>query len=76
MEVKKTIAIESIPIIMLEDDDDMGMELPVELAMAIPDIVAVVVSDPDMVVLMPLMLEPVIDIMLLSTIEVCWYHSQ
>ena len=67
MEVKNTIAIEFIPIIMLEDVD-MGMELPVELAIGIPDIVVVGELDIDMAILMPLMLEPVIDMMLLSRV--------
>lgn len=30
LEVKKTIAIESIPIIVVPDGDDVGIELPVE----------------------------------------------
>lgn len=65
VEVKNTIAIDSIPIIIVVDDD-MGMEPLVELAMGIPDIVLVGEPDADMVILMPLMLEPLIGIMLLS----------
>lgn len=39
VEVKNVMAIESIPIML--DDDVMGMELSVELAMDIPDMVLV-----------------------------------
>lgn len=66
-EVKNTIAIESIPISMLEDDD-MGIELPVEVAIDIPDIVEVGESDTEIVILMPLIL--------LSMIEVCKCFSR
>jgi hypothetical protein len=46
VEVKNVIAIESIPIIVvLADDDDMGMELSVELAMDIPEVLD---GEPDM----------------------------
>lgn len=71
MEVKNTMAIESIPIIIVEDDA-MGMEVLVELAMDIPDIAVVGEPDTDVVILMPLMplmplmLAPVIGIILLS----------
>ncbi|KAL9105994.1 MAG: hypothetical protein Q9227_008902 [Pyrenula ochraceoflavens] len=61
------MAIESIPIIILEDDD-MGMELPLVLAIDIPDMVVVGEADVDMDISMPLMLEPDIDIMLLSIV--------
>ena len=57
VEVKKTIAIESMPIIIPEDIEDMGIELVVELAIAIPDIVAVGGTDIDMVMAIPSMLE-------------------
>ena len=46
VEVKKVIAIESIPIIVVSDDDT---ELAVELAMDIPDMVLVAESDMDIV---------------------------
>lgn len=49
VEVKKVIAIESIPIIVMLDDEDMGMEPAVELAMDIADIVLVADPDPDIV---------------------------
>lgn len=58
IEVKNTIAIESIPIIVL-DVDDMGIELLPELVIDIPDIVFVGELDIDIVMLispMPLML--------------------
>jgi hypothetical protein len=48
VEVKKVMAIESIPIIVMSDDDDM--ELSVELAMDIAD---VVVADPVIDIVMP-----------------------
>ena len=58
MEVKNTMAIESIPIML--EDDDIGMELSVELLIDIPDMVAVGEADIDM--LMPLMLALDMDI--------------
>ncbi len=45
VEVKKVMAIESIPIIIVLVDDDMAMEVVVELAMDISDMV--LVGDPD-----------------------------
>ena len=57
VEVKNTIAIESMPIIMSEDIEDIGIELAVELDIAIPDIVAVGDVDVDVDIAIPLMLE-------------------
>ena len=73
MEVKNTIAIESIPIIMPEPDD-VDMELPVSLAIDIADVVVVGEPDPDMAIPIPLILEPGIDIVLLSMLVVGWYQ--
>lgn len=67
VEVKNTMAMDSIPMSMVEDDA-IGMELLVELAIDMPDIVEVGEVDVDMVILMPL-----IDIMLMSMIEVYRY---
>ncbi|KAK5412241.1 hypothetical protein LTR06_005211 [Exophiala xenobiotica] len=64
VEMKKTMAMDSIPMSVL-DDDDIGMELAID----IPDVVEVGEADVDMVILMPLM--PLIDNMLLSMTEVC-----
>ena len=76
MDVKKTIAIESIPIIMPEEDDDGVMELPISLAIDIPDVVVAGGPDTDMVMLISPMLEIDIDILLLSRPVVCRYHSR
>lgn len=51
VEVKNVIAIESIPIIVMPDDEDVGMVLAVELAMDIADMV--LVGDPDIDIVMP-----------------------
>ncbi|KAK5267512.1 hypothetical protein LTR96_007545 [Exophiala xenobiotica] len=64
VEMKKTMAMDSIPMSVL-DDDDIFMELAID----IPDVVEVGEADVDMVILMPLM--PLIDNMLLSMTEVC-----
>ena len=45
------MAIEAIPIIVMLDDDDMSMELAVELAMDIAEMV--LVGDPDADIVMP-----------------------
>ena len=57
-------------------DGDMGVELPVELAIDIPDIVEPGVPDEDVVILMPLISEAVIDIMLLSMTVVSLSQQQ
>jgi hypothetical protein len=49
VEVKKVMAIESIPIIVMSDDDDI--ELLVELAIDVADMV--LVEDPDTDIVMP-----------------------
>jgi hypothetical protein len=51
IEVKNVMAIEAIPIIVMLDDDDMSMELAVELAMDIAEMV--LVGDPDADIVMP-----------------------
>ncbi|KIW59049.1 hypothetical protein PV05_03530 [Exophiala xenobiotica] len=70
VEAKNTMAMDSIPMSMVVDDA-IGMELLMELAVDIPDIVEVGEADVDIVILMLLM--PFIDIMLLSMIEVYRY---
>lgn len=45
------MAIEAIPIIIMSDDDDMSVELAVELAMDIAEMV--LVGDPDADIVMP-----------------------
>jgi hypothetical protein len=51
VEVKNVMAIEAIPIIIMSDDDDMSVELAVELAMDIAEMV--LVGDPDADIVMP-----------------------
>ncbi|KAF2095959.1 hypothetical protein NA57DRAFT_59022 [Rhizodiscina lignyota] len=68
VEVKNVIVIESIPIIIILDDEDMGMELPVELAMDIPDMVFVGDVDIDIVM-------PDLDMLSISIWQVMWYRA-
>lgn len=62
------MAIESIPIIPMLDDEDMGMELSVEVAMGIPDMV--LVGDSDIGIVMPDM-----DMSFIPIWQILWYRA-
>jgi hypothetical protein len=68
VEVKNVMAIEFISIIVVSDDDDMSMELAVELAVDIVDVV--LVGDPDIDIVMP-----DIDMLSISIWQILWYRD-